>query len=144
MAGATPPFQDLIKQLRREAGLAQTELAERLGMAQRTVSSWETGDAVPRPRVIRKLARVLRYPEAELMIAANLARTAAEARRIAESDRPVYDERDPRNQIASALPELDDEEARLVLDVIEALKRRRPSGAARIVRMRPSGGRNGA
>lgn len=37
-----------LKTLRVRAGLKQTELAEKLGICQSTISMWETGDANPR------------------------------------------------------------------------------------------------
>lgn len=131
MAAERLEFKDLIRRLRMERGLSQAELAERLGMAQRTVSSWETGDALPRPRVIRKLAQVLNYPEADLMIAANLARTAAEAKRIAESDRPVYDVREPRNQLIRFVREARDNEIAILWDLARSLRRAREQREAR-------------
>lgn len=131
MAAERLEFKDLIRRLRMERGLSQAELAERLGMAQRTVSSWETGDALPRPRVIRKLAQILNYPEADLMIAANLARTAAEAKRIAESDRPVYDIREPRNQLLRLVREATENEIYILLDLARSLRRAREQQAKR-------------
>lgn len=37
-----------LKRLRVRSGLKQTELAEKLGICQSTISMWETGDANPR------------------------------------------------------------------------------------------------
>ena len=38
---------NFIKNLRREKGLTQEQLAERFGVARRTVSRWETGSNMP-------------------------------------------------------------------------------------------------
>ena len=38
---------NFIKALRREKGLTQEQLAERFGVARRTVSRWETGSNMP-------------------------------------------------------------------------------------------------
>ena len=38
---------DFLKQLRKEKGLTQEELAEKMGVARRTVSRWETGNNMP-------------------------------------------------------------------------------------------------
>ncbi|MCR4633930.1 MAG: helix-turn-helix domain-containing protein [Erysipelotrichaceae bacterium] len=38
---------NFLKQLRKEKGLTQEELAEQMGVARRTVSRWETGNNMP-------------------------------------------------------------------------------------------------
>jgi len=43
-----PWTPDKIRERRLELGLSQLELADRLGVSVRSVSSWETGDAKPR------------------------------------------------------------------------------------------------
>ena len=40
-------FSERIKELRKETGLKQSELAEKLGVTQRKVSYWETGKIEP-------------------------------------------------------------------------------------------------
>ena len=40
-------FSERIKELRKETGLMQSELAEKLGVTQRKVSYWETGKIEP-------------------------------------------------------------------------------------------------
>lgn len=45
--------------LRRSAGLTQTELAKLVGEPQTNIAFWETSDKPPRSDVIPKLARVL-------------------------------------------------------------------------------------
>jgi transcriptional regulator with XRE-family HTH domain len=47
-----------IKTKRKRAGLSQAALAEQVGVTQGTVSSWETGRAVPRRAQLRQLDRV--------------------------------------------------------------------------------------
>lgn len=37
----------MLKELRKKAGLTQTELAEKIGATQNTVSNWEKGIAKP-------------------------------------------------------------------------------------------------
>ena len=48
-----------IKALREQAGLTQTELAERANVDQSAVSRWESGDTHPRRRQIPILAQAL-------------------------------------------------------------------------------------
>jgi putative transcriptional regulator len=45
--------------LRRAVSLTQDEVAQACGVSKTTVSAWERGAAVPRPRHIRALADVL-------------------------------------------------------------------------------------
>jgi putative transcriptional regulator len=45
----------LIRQLREKMILSQTELAERLGVSNVTVSRWETGKSFPTIKLKRKL-----------------------------------------------------------------------------------------
>ena len=40
-------IQDVLKHLRKERGLTQTELAERLNVSQSTIASWENGKRRP-------------------------------------------------------------------------------------------------
>jgi len=39
--------QDEINQIRRELGLSQAALGELMGVSQRTISAWETGEKSP-------------------------------------------------------------------------------------------------
>ena len=40
-------FQERLKQLRKEHGMTQVQLAEKLGVASGTVAMWETGKRSP-------------------------------------------------------------------------------------------------
>ena len=40
-------FPERLKLLRKEMGLTQTELAEKLGLKQATVAKWEEGERTP-------------------------------------------------------------------------------------------------
>ena len=48
-----------IKLMRKEKGMTQGELAAKLGVAQNTVSNWESGIRNPDPESLKKLANVL-------------------------------------------------------------------------------------
>ena len=47
-----------IKIVRENAGLTQTELAEKIGVAQQIVSRWEKGDRKPKLEALQKIAIV--------------------------------------------------------------------------------------
>ncbi len=51
---------DRIRHARKEAGLNQTELAERVGVSQPAVANWESGVHDPRRVMLAKIADVLR------------------------------------------------------------------------------------
>ncbi|WP_083853462.1 helix-turn-helix transcriptional regulator [Sphingobium sp. SYK-6] len=61
-------FRTNLIRLRKERGWQQDELAERVGVAQETVSRWETGGREPRGKLRLKLAEALSVPEAELFL----------------------------------------------------------------------------
>ncbi len=50
---------ETLKIRREERGLGQEELAAQLGVRQQTISRWEKGLALPRPRRVRQLAELL-------------------------------------------------------------------------------------
>lgn len=56
-----------IKVIRKEAGLSQRELGNELGVAQTTVSAWESGRNEPDYESIRKMARILETSAEYLM-----------------------------------------------------------------------------
>lgn len=52
---------------RRDAlGILQCDLAKRLGVVQSTVSDWEAGVQLPRPKNLRKIAKALQLDYQEL------------------------------------------------------------------------------
>ena len=52
-------FGNRLYQLRRQAGLSQAELGEKVGLTNKAVSKWENGQAKPGLDVVHKLADVL-------------------------------------------------------------------------------------
>ena len=48
----------MFKALRKQKGFSQVMLAQRLGVAQNTVSNWETGDSKPDIIMADKIAKV--------------------------------------------------------------------------------------
>ena len=58
-SASNPVFMNILKQLRVAKGLTCEELARRIGVTDGTISNWETGRGLPRPRSFPKLARQL-------------------------------------------------------------------------------------
>ena len=52
-------FKDQLKTIRKQKGLQQQELAEKMGVSTATVSDWEHGRKKPRYTNLAKLANVL-------------------------------------------------------------------------------------
>ena len=68
IAGLTPilPIRHLAE-LRKAAGLSQTELAEALGVPQSNIAFWEQSEKPPRSDLLHKLADALAVTVAELL-----------------------------------------------------------------------------
>lgn len=58
-----------IKHYRKQAGLTQEELAERLDVARSTITQWETGWSSPRMGMVQKLAEVFGIPPSAMLAA---------------------------------------------------------------------------
>ncbi|MEG0452417.1 MAG: helix-turn-helix transcriptional regulator [Coprobacillus sp.] len=56
-----------IAQKRKEKNLTQEQLADRLGVSNKTISKWETGKCMPDYAVIKKLCEELEITISELM-----------------------------------------------------------------------------
>ena len=56
-----------ISQKRKEKNLTQEQLAEKLGVSNKTVSKWETGKCMPDYSVVKSLCKELEISVAELM-----------------------------------------------------------------------------
>ena len=60
-------FGKYLLRLRKNLGLSQEELAERVGVHLNTISQWENGIYTPKTEKIKKLANALNLTEAELL-----------------------------------------------------------------------------
>ena len=58
---------EFISQLRKEKSLTQAQLAERLGIADRAVSKWETGRSLPDASIMLELCEILGITVNELL-----------------------------------------------------------------------------
>ena len=56
-----------LKELRKAKSLTQEQLAERLGISNKTVSKWETGKCMPDYAVVKSLCEELKVTVSELM-----------------------------------------------------------------------------
>lgn len=53
------PSPTLRRAIRVDAGASQADIAQEMGVAQRTISRWESGDASPRGERLAAYARLL-------------------------------------------------------------------------------------
>ena len=60
-------FPQRLKKLRKEKGLTQKELGERLGVKQNTFTNWENGKREPNLSTILKLAEILETTTDDLL-----------------------------------------------------------------------------
>lgn len=60
-------FSENLKQIRKQKGLSQEELANRLHIVRQTISKWERGLSVPDADLLVKLAGILEVNVAELL-----------------------------------------------------------------------------
>ncbi len=136
MTMPAPELRNVVKQARLSAGLTQVELAERVEMSQRWVSSLERGDVdLPPVRTLQRLADALHISVTDLFIAAQIARTRADAQRIADTMIGPGQLREERAELDDAidpdeyavrrvLRELPHEDRLLLVEVAEVFARR--------------------
>ncbi len=60
-------FGDFLFELRKEKGMTQAELAEMLGVTNKAVSKWETGEAMPETGLLLPIARIFGVTVDELL-----------------------------------------------------------------------------
>lgn len=60
-------FGDFLYTLRKEKGMTQAELAEALGITNKAVSKWETGEAMPETSLLLPLSRIFDVSVDELL-----------------------------------------------------------------------------
>lgn len=93
-----------IKELRKEEGLTQAELAERLHISDKTVSKWETGNGLPEVGLMLPLCEVLKISVNELLSAEKL-------------DEKQYHQKAEEN-IMSLMKEKAEAKRKLILEVV--------------------------
>ena len=67
MEATTAPVGDKVRDLRKERGWSQQELADQAGISMQTVSNLETGRHVPGIATLSKIAGALGVPLSDLL-----------------------------------------------------------------------------
>jgi transcriptional regulator with XRE-family HTH domain len=118
----------LVRRTRLARGMTQEDLAEKVGMSQRWLSEVESGGIrQPRLPVLRRLADALGLDASDLYIAANLARTRADAARI-DHEVPATGgdaERPALTELVDQLRGLSDEDLKAVATFVTFLATQR-------------------
>lgn len=60
-------FGEFLYELRKEKGMTQAALAERLGVTNKAVSKWETGEAMPETSLLKPIAEIFGVTADELL-----------------------------------------------------------------------------
>ena len=60
-------FGELLYSLRKESGMTQAELAQKLGVTNKAVSKWETGEAMPETSLLLPISRIFGVTVDELL-----------------------------------------------------------------------------
>ena len=63
----TNSIGEFIQQLRKDKGMTQKELAEIIGMSDKTISKWESGNSLPDTSVLVSLCKALDISVNELL-----------------------------------------------------------------------------
>lgn len=90
-------FGDFLYTLRKEKGMTQAELASALGVTNKAVSKWETGEAMPETAQLLPIARIFGVTVDELL-AGKRADQASEGERPADKDQASYSEYYEKNE----------------------------------------------
>lgn len=110
---------NIVRELRKKAGIQQKELAITIGVAQPTVSEWETGKKDPSGDRLKKLAEVFGVDEL-IILGLNLKNEKSQAPKTVEAriissgiDRMTKDQREQVLNVVKAMfsgqPDLFDE-----------------------------------
>ncbi len=79
-------FGEFLYSLRKEKGMTQAELAEALGVTNKAVSKWETGEAMPETGLLLPLSRIFGVTVDELLEGKRTEESAGEKQASAEAD----------------------------------------------------------
>ncbi len=60
-------FSSFIAELRKEQGLTQKELADRVGVSDKAVSKWENGKNYPDIEIMQSLGEIFKFSVSELL-----------------------------------------------------------------------------
>lgn len=80
-------FGEFLYTLRKEKGMTQAELADKLGVSNKAVSKWETGDAMPETSLLLPISRIFGVSVDELLSGERTATVSESEPEIIDSER---------------------------------------------------------
>lgn len=89
-------FGEFLYTLRKEKGMTQAELAQALGVTNKAVSKWETGEAMPETAQLLPISRIFGVTVDELLAGKRAEKSADEA---SEGEEEKFDAEDIKNHI---------------------------------------------
>lgn len=98
-------FDRTLRTRREEKGLGQGALAEKIGVTQQTISRWESGEIIPPPKRLAKLADALDLDVRRMLSYAGYLETE-----------PANDDWDGLTVFYERMPQLTNEELLLVVE----------------------------
>lgn len=110
MARDIEAFRRTLRLAVERRGLSQTDLAEKLGVSQNSVSTWLLGRSVPEPERVFAIERALDVDPGSLSV--HLGYVPSDA---ADAAKPGF------REYVAAMPELDDSAKRAILGAYEAV-----------------------
>ena len=126
-------FKDRLKKCRKDLGLSQSALAEKLFVSQQAIAKWESDKATPNPEMLTKLANELNV-SVDYLLCNDNASSAIDSEGLNSRDRNdiANDMENIREKLmnkedgpASYNGEnIDDDDAELLLDAIEMMLKR--------------------
>lgn len=63
-------MENKLKKIRESSGMSQKELAKKLGVSQKTVSSWEINRTSPKPSQMQHMEDLFGFPKEEIFFTA--------------------------------------------------------------------------
>ena len=117
-----------IKELRRERGVTQTDLANYLGLKQQTISSYETGNSEPDLSTLEKMARFFDVSVDYLIGKSNIRNPADKITRAVANEPDLvmfWEEMQKRKELKLLFKQIKDlppEDIRRIIRIIKAIE----------------------
>lgn len=92
-------FGEFLYALRKEKGMTQSELAAALGVTNKAVSKWETGDAMPETAQLLPISRIFGVSVDELLAGKRADKTSDADRTESGEEKEEFDTDDIKNHI---------------------------------------------
>ena len=120
-------FGNFLYELRKEKRMTQAELADKLGVSNKAVSKWETGDAMPETGLLLPISRIFNVTVDELLNGKRIndENDASEIKETKDNQNLEENKKSetfkPSEHLFTRGKEEDDEENKTLLDIISGI-----------------------